>query len=68
MGNNSSGMQRANEESAKRREEAREQGLAEQNVTEASPPEVDDVDYDTDTGSLAGRKIPQSPGNIASRR
>ena len=67
MGNNSSGMQRANEESAKRREEAREQGLAEQNVTGASPPKVEDVDDEVDTGSLA-HKIPQSPGNVASRR
>jgi len=68
MGNNSSGMQRANEESAKRREEAREQGLAEQNVTGASPPDVEDADDEVGTGSLAGRQIPQSPGNIASRR
>jgi len=68
MGNNSSGLQHANEETAKRREEAREQGLAEQNVTGASPPEVEDASDAVDTGSLAGRKVPQSPGNAASRR
>ncbi|WP_420473832.1 hypothetical protein [Noviherbaspirillum sp. ST9] len=68
MGNNSSGVQRANEESDKRREEARKQGLAEQNVTGASPPELDDIDEESETTGFAGHRVPQSPGNIASRR
>jgi hypothetical protein len=70
MGNISSGVQRANEEAAKRREEARKQGLAEQNVTGASPPELDDVEDDDqdEAAGFAGHRLPQSPGNIASRR
>lgn len=68
MGNKSSGMQRANEESEKRREEARKHGLAEHNVTGASPPDVDDAEDEGGTAGFAGQRIPQSPGNIASRR
>lgn len=68
MGNTSSGMERANEELENRREEARKQGLAERNVTGASPPDIEDDEDDAEAAGFAGLKIPHSPGNIASRR
>jgi len=49
MHQNPKGLREANTQTANKREKAKEQGLAEQNVTGASPPEVDkDADTDTD--------------------
>ena len=41
MAQENSGLQKANDQLNRKREEAKEQGLAEQNVTGATPPAVD---------------------------
>jgi len=61
MPQNPSGLQQANTQTAVRREKAKEQGLAEQNVTGASPPELDDESGEIGEGRRAGSDS-QQPG------
>lgn len=63
MAQHPSGLQQANTQSSNRREEAREQGLAEQNVTDASPPELDVEPGQAKPPGLAERTVTQPAGN-----
>ena len=62
MPQNPSGLQQANTQTAAKREKAKEQGLAEQNVTGASPPETDDEGGEKDGKGIAGRDVTKPAG------
>jgi hypothetical protein len=59
MAQNPSGLPQADKPSSNRREKAKEQGLAEQNVTGASPPEIENESESGEEGTsgLAGNNV-----------